>query len=315
MRRGEWLGKHTPPLPITPGIDIVGKIFQIDKELSSLYHLNVGDRVLALTRCGGNSRFLSISPDQLVKISQHDVDPAEAACLAETYLSAFQVLHYGQGLNTRYRHNTLKVKSTLVVGTVSTILGHAFVELAMAAGVERVFATSTPKQFPRLRSLGIIPVSIDPRLWYDHLDKAIDLVFVIDPNLDVVPEHFKVLNDRGHLFVIGQRDGMPMEDSNFQPTSLVCTRRKTNNNKYSMIERTHEYNVFRQWSKDLDKCKKDLAHLVKLLAKGDIKPNVLDRIPLSKVAKAQDMVESQRHPGGFLVCEPWLRNKKRAVHL
>jgi NADPH:quinone reductase-like Zn-dependent oxidoreductase len=314
MRRGEWLGKYTPPLPITPGIDIVGKIFHIGNALSSMHNLNKGDRVIALTRCGGNSRFLSIRPEQLVKIAS-DVDPAEAACLAETYLSAFQVLHFGQGSGLRYRGNSLKGKSILIIGTVSTILGRAFVELAMAAGVEKVFATSTPKQFPHLRSLGIIPVSIDPHLWYDHLDQSIDLVFLADPNADVVLDHFRVLTDKGHLFVIGQRDGVPIKehDSELRATSLVCTRRKPN--KSSMIERTHEYNPFRQWAEDLEKCKKDLSHLVKMLGNGEVKPNVLDRIPLSKVAKAQDMVESQRHPSGFLVCEPWLRNKKRAVRL
>jgi NADPH:quinone reductase-like Zn-dependent oxidoreductase len=314
MRRGEWLGIHTPPLPITPGIDIVGKIFHIDKDLSSLCNLKQGDRVIALTRCGGNSRFCSIRPEQLVKIAT-DVDPAEAACLAETYLSAFQVLHYGQGSGLRYRSNSLKGKSILVIGTTSTILGHAFVELAMAAGVEKVFATSTPKQYPHLRSLGIIPVSIDPRLWYDQLDDAIDLIFFADPTVNVVLDHFRVLNDKGHLFVMGQRDGVPIQekDSELRAASLVCTRRKPN--KSSMIERTHEYNPFRQWAEDLERCKKDLSHLVKMLGKGDLKPNVLDRIPLSKVAKAQDMVESQRHPNGFLVCEPWLRNKKRAVRL
>ncbi|CAB9503991.1 alcohol dehydrogenase [Seminavis robusta] len=312
IRRGEWEGKDTPPLPITPGVDLVGKIFHIDKDVSSFLKLSVGDRVISLTRCGGNSRFLSIDPEQLVKVSA-EVDPAEAACLAETYLTAFQILHFGQGWTTRYRANSLKGKNVLVIGTVSTTLGHAFVELAMAAGVEKIIATSLPKHFPHLRSLGIIPVSSDPTLWYGQLDQEIDLVFVSNPNEEVVADHFRVLNDRGHLFVVGQRGGMPIdEDEQTRTKTLVCKRRKS---KPSMIDRTHEYSPFRQWEQDLEKSKRDLSHLVKMLGKGEIKPNVLDRIPLGKVAKAQDLVESQRHPGGFLVCEPWLRNKKRAVRL
>lgn len=316
MRNGEWMGKDTPPLPITPGVDMVGKIFSIDKNMSSYYRLSTGDRVMSLTRCGGNSRFLAIDPNQLIKIPD-GVDPAEAACLAETYLSAFQVLHHGQSLGTRYRNNALKGKSILILGTVATTLGHAMVELACAAGVEKIIATSTPKHFPHLRSLGIIPVSVDPALWYDQLNGEIDLVLVSNANEEVVAEHFKVLNERGHLIVIGQRlgSGLPMSDWESQEqlsARLVCKRHKT---KVSMIDRTHDYNPFRQWEVDLEKSKRDLGYLVKLLEKGEIKPNVLDRIPLSKVAKAQDMVESQRHPSGFLVCEPWLRNKKRAVKL
>lgn len=318
MRSGEWMGKDTPPLPITPGVDCVGKIYKIEKDMSSFYNLSVGDRVISLTRCGGNSRFLVIDPSQLVKIPE-DVDPAEAACLAETYLSAFQVLHFAQSSGTRYKHNALKGKSILILGTVATTLGHAMVELASAAGVEKILATSTPKQFPHLRSLGIVPVSVDPALWYDQLNGKIDLVLVSNANEEVVAQHFKVLNERGHLIVIGQRvgSGLPISDWESQDhqmgvKNLVCKRNKS---KSSMIDRTHDYNPFRQWELDLEKSKKDLSHLVSLLESGEIKPNVLDRIPLGKVAKAQDMVESQRHPSGFLVCEPWLRNKKRAVIL
>lgn len=316
MRSGEWLGRDTSPLPITPGVDIVGKVYQIDKDLSSLYHINEGDRVIALTRHGGNSRYISIDPTQLVKISGN-VDPAEAACLAETYLSAFQVLHFGQSIGTRYRSQALKGKSILVLGAVATTLGHAVVELALLAGVEKIYATSTPKHFPHLRSLGIIPVSVDPALWYDQLNGEIDLLFVSDINEEVVPEHFKVLSETGHLVVVGQYGsgvGMGNWESGQQTRAkqLVCNRDKA---KISMIDRTHDYNPFRQWTSDLQKSKKDLAHLIKLLEKSMIKPNVLDRIPLNKVAKAQEMVESKRHPSGFLVCEPWLRNKKRAVRL
>ena len=318
MRNGEWMGKDTPPLPITPGVDMVGKIFSIDKNMSAYHRLCTGDRVISLTRCGGNSRFLAIDPNQLVKIPE-GLDPAEAACLAETYLSAFQVLHHGQSPGTRYRNNALKGKSILILGTVATTLGHAVVELACTAGVAKIVATSTPKHFPHLRSLGIIPVSVDPALWYDQLNGEIDLVLVTNANEEVVAEHFKVLNERGHLIVIGQRlgSGMPMgngwgKQDQFISINLACKRNKT---RASMIDRTHDYNPFRQWEIDLEKSKKDLSYLVRLLEKGEIKPNVLDRIPLSKVAKAQDMVESQRHPSGFLVCEPWLRNKKRAVIL
>ena len=317
MRNGEWMGKDTPPLPITPGVDFVGKIFCIDKDLSTLLQLSAGDRVMSLTRCGGNSRFVSVDPAQLVKISSK-VDPAEATCLAETYLSAFQVLHFGQNGGTRYRSTALKGKSILIMGAVATTLGHAIFELATVAGIDRIFATATPKHFSHLRSLGIIPVSVDPALWYDQLNNEIDLVLVSDQNEEVIPEHFKVLKDTGHLIVIGQLvgSGSPVGDweakGHARAKQLVCKRNKA---RISMIDRTHDYNQFRQWEADLQKSKKDLSHLIKLLAKGLIKPNVLDRIPLNKVAKAQEVVESRRHASGFLVCEPWLRNKKRAVKL
>lgn len=319
IRRGDRSHLNNFSLPITPGVDAVGKVYKIDQELATLYNLSVGDTVVTLTRSGGNSRFLTSSPDQLVKVSG-EVDPAEASCLAETYLSAFQVLHFGQTIGTRYRSGSLKGKAILIVGSVTNIVGQALVELASAGGVSKLYATATTKQFPHLRSLGIIPVNTDPLLWFDQLNATIDLVLVSGESANTVtPEFFKLLNDRGNLIIVGHggpENAMGGEDwkvkDHLSAKQLVCKRHRT---KSSMVDRTHHYDPFRQWERDLEKSKKDLAHLVRLLEKGYIKPAVLDRIPLDKVAKAQELVESQRHPGGFFVCEPWLRVKKRAVRL
>ena len=293
MRNGEWLGKDTPPLPITPGVEMVGRIFHFEKDASCASHLSVGDRVISLTRCGGNSRFISIGSEQLVKISEH-VDPAEAACLPEAYLSAFQVLHFGQSAGLRYRNNALKGKSILILGTVVTTLGRAIVELAMAAGVAKILATSTPKHFPHLHSLGIIPVSIDPALWHDELNGVVDLVIISNANEKIVDRHFKVLKYDGHLIVINQRQGpgLPVMGQKRGLPSLMC---KASKSKISMIDRTHDYSPFRQWEMDQERSKKDLSHLVKLLEKREIKPIVFDRIPLGKVAKAQLMEIGRAH--------------------
>ena len=45
-----------------------------------------------------------------------------------------------------------------------------------------------------------------------------------------------------------------------------------------------------------------------------IKPVVRDVLPLSKVARAQGLLESKR-VDGYLVCEPWIKSKNRAVYL
>lgn len=95
------------PLPNSPGVDVVGRLYRIDNESSKRHGLSKGDRVMSLTNFGGNARYLAVAPEHLVKVPE-SIDPAEAACLAETYLTAFQVLHLGQGSSSRYKNTSLK---------------------------------------------------------------------------------------------------------------------------------------------------------------------------------------------------------------
>lgn len=60
--------------------------------------------------------------------------------------------------------------------------------------------------------------------------------------------------------------------------------------------------------------KNDLEYLMRLLEQELIKPVVRDVLPLSKVARAQTLLETRRVEG-YLVCEPWIKSKSRAVYL
>ena len=81
------------PVSNTPGVDMIGKIDKIDALSMLKYKLKPGNRVMSLIKWGGNSRYTRIATDQLVKVPS-GVDPAQAVCLAEAYLAAFQALHY-----------------------------------------------------------------------------------------------------------------------------------------------------------------------------------------------------------------------------
>jgi NADPH:quinone reductase-like Zn-dependent oxidoreductase len=59
---------------------------------------------------------------------------------------------------------------------------------------------------------------------------------------------------------------------------------------------------------------RDLEYLLRLLQKEMIDPVIRDILPLGKVAKAQAVLQERRIQG-YLVCEPWIKSKSRAVHL
>lgn len=302
------MGNGYIPLPNSPGADMVGKIYRIDKQSGQKLGLCVGDRVMSLTKYGGNARYLGIDADQLVKVPE-SIDPAEAACLAETYLTAFQCLHYGQSPGQRYRRGSLKAKSVLILGSMSSTMGRAVSQLSTLAAVDNVYATSKPRHYQRLTSIGILPLSNDPLEWFERLQGRIDLIISFDE--EVSPLLQKIVSSNGDILVVTQSGFDPdKEEAQFDKKSrLACGR-----NDGHHTRRLHAYNAHNEWDENLNRSKKDLEHLVELLEATWIVPQILDRIPLSKVARAHEIIGVKDVPG-FIVCEPWLVSKSRAVLL
>ena len=292
-------------------MDVVGKVYNIKQTTGKAYDLQPKQTVISLVKWGGNSRFMTIHPNQLVKVPQ-GLDPAQVACLPEAYLSAFQVLHMGQIGNLRYRENSLKGKSVLILGSMTNNMGKAMIELALNAGVATVYATAKKKHWKTLISYGVVPLSPDPMEWIQRIAETMDLVLAPNGNLreDVIPVHFRALRPRyGQLIISGRRivgNDIPITEwKRDQAPTLSCGKNKALNN---ILRNSTSYDVYEEWETNLELCKSDLSHLLKLLERKLIEPKVLDRIPLNKVAKAQELLEMKRLPG-FLVCEPWMRSK------
>src|ERR1700674_5085128 len=72
MRRGFYPG--TPPLPFTPGYDLVGEIDALGKDVTQFA---LGQRVGALTIRGAYSQFAIVPEDFLVPVPE-SLDPSEA---------------------------------------------------------------------------------------------------------------------------------------------------------------------------------------------------------------------------------------------
>jgi NADPH:quinone reductase-like Zn-dependent oxidoreductase len=308
-------------MPNTPGADVVGRLYRVEFDCFRRMTpgLKVGDRVLSLTKWGGNARFLSVEPGHLVKVPEI-VDPAEAACIAETYLAAFQILHFGQSTGVRYRKSSLSRQTFLVLGTMTANMGRALAELSKAAGCDTVFAAAKPKHHQQLSALGIFPLGEEAIDWWERLHGRIDAL--ISFGQDVLPLHYNLLKSTGEVVVVANRKVHVAPDTRRPSTGLICstdTRRPSSGlicskSQSQQRSRTNYYDVYKEWEIDVEKCKRDLSHLLKLLEDRALRPHVLDRVPLHKVARAQDLVESKRL-SGFLVCEPWLKIKSRAVQL
>ena len=240
-----------------------------------------------------------------------NVDPAEAVCLVETYMTAFQTLHFNQSFLTRYRKNSLQGKTILIIGGMSTNMTRAMSQLAQLAGAKNIFATARKKDFKQLSEYGIMPLSTDPLVWWEQLAGSVDLLISLDE--EVIPLHYKLVKIDGTVVVSSSEfheDLMMYEDTRDPlQRKFACSSSKS-----QASSRTAHYDLFEEWGKSPVKGKKDLAHLVDLLDKQKIVPHILDRVPLSKVAKIQATIEKHRVKGHY-VCEPWLISKSRAVSL
>jgi len=172
-----------------------------------------------------------------------------------------------------------------------------------------VYATSKPKYFQKLSSLGFVPLSQDPVDWWEKLKGKIDLIISLGE--EVTPLHYKLSTRTGEIIIAthSEVDLAPNMDLVREPSTFICSRGKTQRKSH-----THFYDVFNEWDINPGKCKKDIALLVRLLEMRTLTPIVIDRIPLGKVARAQELVETKRL-SGYLVCEPWLVAKSRAIRL
>lgn len=317
IRRGEWWGADETLLPVTPGVDIVGKLFSIDSSSQKRYNLHVGDRVLTL--CvrdegpprGGNARYIALKPDHLVKVPE-TIDPALASCLPETYLTAFQVLHLGTNDEIRYSPYSLQGQSIMIVGKAISNLGRALSQIGNSAGAY-ILALCPSGHFSKISAMGVTPLDINSIEWWDEVSSTIDSIICIDD--DVATIHYRLLKSNGRVVHINSADCGASKLGSLIP--LPRDGRKGRNIKETQQQpqdMTKVYDVFEEWRNHTERCKQDLQYLLALLGNEELDPRLLDRVSLDKVENAHELLTCKRL-NGFIVCEPWLVAKSRAVLL
>ena len=127
MRYGLYPG--TPPLPFSPGYDVVGDVDAIGEGVSDFA---IGDRIAALTQWGGYAQYIIVRPEQLTRVPA-ELDPAEAVSLVLNYVTAYQMLH---------RVAEVKSGQRILVHGGAGGVGTAALQLGRLAGLE-MYATAS----------------------------------------------------------------------------------------------------------------------------------------------------------------------------
>ena len=304
IRQGKWWGSDKLTLPLTPGVDFVGKISSVGDEAVDMYGFRPGDTVASLVRCGGNARYTVIDASQLIDVPE-DVAPTSAACMLETYLAAFQSLHLDEPEETRYEKTSMLGKTVLIIGGIS-MMGQAMIELAFLAGASTIYVTAREKHHDFLRSLGAVPLSMNVEEWLPSVKGRMDLI--VDAYCtDHYSETADALDPNGKMVCIRTKTSMLEND----PGIVWQTEAFLTKMGMRSTSQTFTYDVYESWEENIDLCKDDMVHLFHLLRKGLVEPPIADCIPLTKVPQAQKIFETKRIQG-FFVVEPWLKKKQKA---
>lgn len=164
MREG--IHPETPPLPFTPGWDLVGEIDQLGERATSL---RAGEMVAALPISGAYAEFVCLAERELVPVPS-GLDAAEAVSLVLNYVTAYQMLH---------RSAKVKRGQRVLIHGAAGGVGSALLQLGRIAGLE-MYGTCSSRGASVVSDLGGIPID------YRQLDFVEEIHRLTGDGVDVV---------------------------------------------------------------------------------------------------------------------------------
>jgi NADPH2:quinone reductase len=164
MREG--IHPETPPLPFTPGWDLVGIVDRLGDGVSGL---ELGQRVAALPITGAYAEFVCLPQRELVPVPS-GLDAAEAVSLVLNYVTTSQMLHRSAHVRPGQR--------VLIHGAAGGV-GSALLQLGRLAGLE-MYGTCSARGASAVADLGAIPID------YRQLDFVTEIHRLTREGVDVV---------------------------------------------------------------------------------------------------------------------------------
>jgi NADPH:quinone reductase-like Zn-dependent oxidoreductase len=283
----EGVHPETPPVPFTPGWDLVGVVDRLGGGISGI---EPGQVVAALPIHGAYAEYVCLPPGELVPVPS-GVDPAEAVSLVLNYITAYQMLHRSASVRPGQR--------VLIHGAAGGV-GTALLQLGRLAGLE-MYGTCSSRSAPAVAELGGIPID------YQHQDFVQEIHRLTSDGVDVVFDPIggahlwhsrKALRPGGRVVGYGLRSslrqeglasGRPGRRQRFGGTAIFALyiaggwllpgRKRVVPYSIQTLKRLKP-ELFRQ----------DLVALFDLLEQKKIKPLIAQRFPLAEARQAQELL-------------------------
>ena len=285
MREG--IHPETPPLPFTPGWDLVGAVDRLGDGVSGI---EPGQLVAALPVSGAYAEFVCLPQRELVPVPA-GLDAAEAVSLVLNYITAYQMLYRSAKVSSGQR--------VLVHGAAGGV-GSALLQLGRLAELE-MYGTCSSRGASVVRDLGGIPID------YQHLDFVNEIHRLTSGGVDVVFDGIggrhiwrsrKALRPGGRVVAYGLTASL--RGGRLASGRSGCRHRFRAIAIFGLYiaggwlfpgrKRVVPYSI--QWLKRVRPAvfRQDLMALFDLLQQRKIKPLIAQRFPLADARRAHELL-------------------------
>ena len=283
----EGIHPETPPVPFTPGWDLIGVVDRLGKDASGF---EPGQVIAAMPISGAYAEFVCLPQGELVPVSAA-LDPAEAVSLILNYITAYQMLHR----SARVRPG----QSVLIHGAAGGV-GTALLQLGRLVGLE-MYGTCSARTATAVSGLGGSAIDYQSQDFVKEIHRlrsdGVDAVFdgIGGDNLWRSREALRL----GGITVVygftsklsGGRlaSGQSSGRHRFRESAILgwCIAR---NWFLPGRKRMVPYSI--QWLKRLKatQFRQDLTALLDLLQQQKIKPLIAHRFPLVQAREAHELL-------------------------
>jgi NADPH:quinone reductase len=285
MREG--IHPETPPLPFTPGWDLVGVVDRIGSRVTGIKQ---GQLVAALPIHGAYAQFVCLRERELIPVPA-GLNADEAVCLVLNYITAYQMMH---------RSAKVKPGQRILVHGAAGGVGSALVQLGRAAGL-KMYGTCSARAAAAVSELGCSPID------YEHEDFVKEIQRLTREGVDAVFDGMggphmwlsrKALRPGGRVVIYGLTSSLK--------DGRLASGRPNGRHRFREFRmwglyilgswilpgrrRMIPYSI--QWLKRRKPAwfREDLMALFELLREQKIKPVIAQRFPLVEAKRAQELL-------------------------
>jgi NADPH:quinone reductase len=300
MREG--VHPETPPLPFTPGWDLIGVVDRLGDGISGI---EPGQIFAALPIHGAYAEFVCLPQRELVPVPS-GLDAAEAVSLVLNYITAYQMMHRSAKVRRGQR--------VLIHGAAGGV-GSALLELGCLAGLE-TYGTCSSRGTSAVSDLRGIPID------YQHQDFVEEIHRLTGEGADVVFDGIggahiwrsrKALRPGGRVVAYGLTSSLR--------GGRLASGRSGRRHRFRGIaifglyiaggwflpsrKRVVPYSI--QWLKRLRPAlfRQDLIALFDLLQQRKIKPLIAQRFPLAEARHAHELLGMGGVTGKIVLVPNW----------
>jgi NADPH:quinone reductase-like Zn-dependent oxidoreductase len=278
---------ETPPVPFTPGWDLVGAVDRLGDDVSGI---EPGQILAALPIHGAYAEFVCVPQRELVPVPS-GLDAAEVVSVILNYITAYQMLHRSAQVRPGQR--------VLIHGAAGGV-GSALMQLGRLARLE-MYGTCSSRSASAVSDLGGVPID------YKHQDFVTEIRRLTREGVDIVFDPIggahiwhsrKALRPGGRVVVYGHTpslrgkglaSGRPGRHR-FRGMGIIALyilggwllpgRKRVTPYSIQTLKRLKPA-MFRE----------DLIALLDLLQHQKIKPLIAQRFPLAQARRAQELLE------------------------